>query len=88
MDDSSRVCIGQAPEITEAEAIRKAVATRMDSLDEAFLIALGAYVGAAEEQGDRALAGIICSGTPQNKCHKYVDLRRLLSAMIPCATRL
>ena len=63
MDDSSRVCIGQAPDITEAKAIRKAVATRMDSLDEAFLIALGAYVGAAEEQGDRALAGTFCIGT-------------------------
>ena len=57
------MCIGQAPEITEAEAIRKAVAARMDSLDEAFLIALGAYVGAAEEQGDPALAGTNCCGT-------------------------
>ncbi|DBB14614.1 hypothetical protein WJX82_003763 [Trebouxia sp. C0006] len=48
---------GQAPEVTEAEAIRKAVASRMDQLDEAFLMALGAYIGAAEEQGDKALAG-------------------------------
>lgn len=48
---------GQAPEVTEAEAIRKAVASRLDQLDEAFLMALGAYIGAAEEQGDEALAG-------------------------------
>ncbi|KAL0035493.1 hypothetical protein WJX77_008779 [Trebouxia sp. C0004] len=48
---------GQAPEVTEAEAIRKAVASRLDQLDEAFLMALGAYIGAAEEQGDKALAG-------------------------------
>ena len=52
--------IGQAPEVTEAEAIRKAVASRMDQLDEAFLMALGAYIGAAEEQGDKALAGEVC----------------------------
>ena len=51
------VCIGQAPEVTEAEAIRKVVASRLDELNEAFLMALGAYVGAAEEQGDKALAG-------------------------------
>ena len=55
------VCIGQAPEVTEAEAIRKAVASRLDQLDEAFLMALGAYIGAAEEQGDEALAGHVCS---------------------------
>ncbi len=65
MDMSERmtfvVCIGQAPEVTEAEAIRKAVASRMDQLDEAFLMALGAYIGAAEEQGDKALAGDVCS---------------------------
>ena len=54
------VCIGQAPEVTEAGAIRKAVASRMDQLDEAFLMALGAYIGAAEEQGDKALAGDVC----------------------------
>ncbi len=55
------VCIGQAPEVTEEEAIRKAVASRMDQLDEAFLMALGAYIGAAEEQGDKALAGEVYS---------------------------
>ncbi len=65
MDVSERltlcVCIGQAPEVTEAEAIRKAVANRLDQLDEAFLMALGAYISAAEEQGDKALAGENCS---------------------------
>lgn len=51
------------PEITEAEAINKAVASRMEQLDEAFLVALAAYISAAEEQGDASLAGIpkICS---------------------------
>lgn len=31
----------------------------MDQLDEAFLVALAAYIGAAEEQGDSALAGTL-----------------------------
>ncbi len=53
------MCTGQAPEVTEAQAIQKAVASRMDKLDEGFLVALGAYIGAAEEQGDKALAGTL-----------------------------
>ena len=52
------MCIGQTPEVTETEAINKAVARRMEELDEAFLVALGAYIGAAEQQGDAALAGM------------------------------
>lgn len=46
--------------MTEEEAIKKAVGSRMDWLDEAFLVALGAYVKAADEQGDAALAGDLC----------------------------
>lgn len=45
--------------MTETEAIQKAVASRMEKLDESFLVALGAYISAAEEQGDKALAGKI-----------------------------
>lgn len=55
---SAWTCIGEQPEITEAEAINKAVASRMEQLDEAFLVALAAYISAAEEQGDASLAGI------------------------------
>ncbi|KAL3148749.1 hypothetical protein ABBQ38_014160 [Trebouxia sp. C0009 RCD-2024] len=48
---------GDEPEVSEAAAIKNAVASRMEQLDEAFLVALAAYIGAAEEQGDSALAG-------------------------------
>ena len=51
------ICIGEKPEVSEAEAIKNAVASNMEQLDEAFLVALGAYIDAAEEQGDAALAG-------------------------------
>lgn len=51
------ICVGQKPEVSEADAIKNAVASRMQQLDEAFLVALAAYIGAAEEQGDAALAG-------------------------------
>ena len=43
--------------MTEAEAIAAAVASRMEQLDEAFLVALGAYCNAAQQQGNIALAG-------------------------------
>lgn len=72
------VCIGQAPEVTEAEAIRKAVASRIDQLDEAFLMALGAYIGAAEEQGDKALAGrarhLLMQAEPMQTTCKVADM--------------
>ena len=51
------ICIGEKPEVSEAAAIKNVVASRMEQLDEAFLVALAAYIGAAEEQGDAALAG-------------------------------
>ena len=56
------ICIGEKPEVTEAEAIKNAVASNMEQLDEAFLVALGAYISAAEEQGDAALAGTPTTG--------------------------
>ena len=62
-------CLGQAPEVTEEEAIKRAVGSRMDWLDEAFLVALGAYVNAADEQGDAALAGELCNLAVLS--HKY-----------------
>ena len=76
------ICIGEKAEIPEAEAIKNAVASRMEQLDEAFLVALAAYISAAEEQGDAALAGtpkignIACSKT---KC--FCIARRLLRRM-------
>ena len=48
---------GKSPEVSEAEAIRTAVASRMEQLDEAFLVALGAFCNAAQQQGNIALAG-------------------------------
>ena len=48
---------GNRPDVSEAEAIKAAVVRRMDQLDEAFLVALGAYCNAAQQQGNIALAG-------------------------------
>lgn len=39
----------------EVEAVRKAIAVRMDSLDEAFLMTLGGFVRASAEDGDAAM---------------------------------
>lgn len=41
----------------EVEAVRKAIAVRMDSLDEAFLMTLGGFVRASAEDGDAAMHG-------------------------------
>ena len=48
---------GEEPEIDEDEAIKKAVTSRFEQLNEAFLVALNAYVRAAEAQGDPLLHG-------------------------------
>ena len=58
---------GKSPEVSEAEAIRVAVASRMEQLDEAFLVALGAFCNAAQQQGNIALAGESASAL-QNGC--------------------
>ena len=41
----------------EKEAIRKAVASRIDTLDEAFLVTLMGFVQASEAEGDTGMAG-------------------------------
>ena len=41
----------------EARAVRKAVSSRMHTLDEAFLMTLGGFVRAAGEAGDKAIHG-------------------------------
>lgn len=41
----------------EKEAIRAAVASRIDTLDEAFLITLMGFVQASEAEGDAGMAG-------------------------------
>ena len=53
--------VGQPSDITEAQAIATAVASRMNDLDEAFLVALGAYCNAAQQQGNVALAGMLAN---------------------------
>ena len=58
---TSHVSVGQPSDVTEAAAIATAVASRMNQLDEAFLIALGAYCNAAQQQGNITLAGISVS---------------------------
>lgn len=58
---TSHVSVGQPSDVTEAAAIATAVASRMNQLDEAFLIALGAYCNAAQQQGNITLAGIYLS---------------------------
>lgn len=57
MEQRQAVCAGKTPDVTEAEAIAAAVAARMEQLDEAFLVSLGAYCNAAQQQGNIALAG-------------------------------
>lgn len=42
----------------EAKAVRKAVSSRMHTLDEAFLMTLGGFVRAAGEAGDKAIHGV------------------------------
>lgn len=52
---------GKPPDVSEAEAIAAAVASCIEQLDEAFLLALGAYCNAAQQQGNSALAGELAS---------------------------
>lgn len=64
------VSAGKPPDVNEAEAIATAVASRMEQLDEAFLVALGAFCNAAQEQGNIALAGNYLVATPfRDLCH-------------------
>ncbi len=41
----------------EREAVRKAVQSRIHTLDEAFLMTLGGFVRAAAQEGDAAMHG-------------------------------
>ncbi|KAK9829699.1 hypothetical protein WJX72_007424 [[Myrmecia] bisecta] len=56
-DEFASEISGEAVEVTEREAVRAAVSKRIDDLDEAFLLALNAYLGGAEQQGNALLAG-------------------------------
>jgi hypothetical protein len=47
----------------EATAVRKAVSSRMHTLDEAFLMTLGGFVRAAAEAGDKAIHGVLARST-------------------------
>jgi hypothetical protein len=56
----------------EARAVRKAVSSRMHTLDEAFLMTLGGFVRAAGEAGDKAI-----HGTPDTRPPHVSDQLRL-----------
>ena len=47
-----------AAESAEREAVAKAIAARIETLDEAFLVTLQGFVQAAEAEGDSAVAGV------------------------------
>ena len=44
-------------ESAERDAVAKAIASRIETLDEAFLVTLQGFVQAAEAEGDAAVAG-------------------------------
>lgn len=57
----------------------------MEQLDEAFLVALAAYISAAEEQGDASLAGIpkICSRSAPERRH-YCSVLLQACSVVHC----
>ena len=49
-------------ESAERDAVAKAIAARIETLDEAFLVTLQGFVQAADAEGDAAVAGGPCGG--------------------------
>lgn len=73
----------------EKEAIRKAVASRIDTLDEAFLVTLMGFVQASEAEGDSGMAGeshtgrMAVSGTQERPARASFHQRRLEGRLVP-----
>lgn len=59
VSEATAMLSSEAPEISQAEALRSAVATRLEWLDANFLAALNAYCQAAQAQGDEVLMSML-----------------------------